>query len=1038
MKHKNTLNFKTSFLAFALLGTLCIPKATMAQVPATQVQSIPKVIGRVVGSDHKPLSGVTVSIKEDKQNITTTNRVGEFILSPQKQDETLAISAIGYKTQEIKLSKDTKLPLIIKLEETTDQIEEVVVTGYGNRSKESFTGSSSTFTKEELLRVGNKNVLQSLQNLDPSFVLMENLSMGSNPNMLPDIQLRGQTGLDDIRGEYSGNPNEPLFILDGFEANLQKIFDLDMNRIASVTILRDAAAKAIYGAKAANGVLIIETIVPPQGSMRVSYNANFNLEAPDLTSYSLANAREKLQIEKNAGRYTSAQPVTQQFHNEQYNAILANIEKGVDTYWLSQPLRVGLGNKHTLMLEGGTQELRYGLDFTYNNVTGVMKGSNRENMGGSINLSYRSGKFNFRNILNVTFNKSNNSPYGSFSEYTALNPYYSPYDEYGNIAKLLGTYATGTGTNSNTTNYFNPLYNAQLNTKNFSRYNEITENFYAEWQTTRELRLTARLGFTFNGDNTENFLPGDHTSFALMTGENFFNRGSYYIGDGRSTSLSSDLFANYSKQFGKHQILLNGGLNIAAFQNQSHGMSAQGFLSNRADFITFAKQYAANGVPSGSESLKREIGIVSFGNYSYDNKYLADLSYRTNASSVFGADNRWGNFWSLGLGWNIHHEEFLKNNKIINQWKLRGSVGSTGSQNFNPYQAMATYSFFSQSTYDNISGAYLQALANENLKWQEKLDYNLGTDLKLFNRLNARFDYYISHTNNLLTDLTLPPSTGFFSFKENLGQVQNIGYEGSLNYMLYSNPQKQSYFSIFTAFSSNKNKLLKISDALKQTNKDQDAEGLDTDNPIFLPKIRYEEGQSTSAIWAVPSRGIDPSTGREVFVKKDGSQTYTWSADDQIAVGVTDPKLRGNFGFNMEYKGWGLSTSFRYTIGEDYYNSTLITRVENVNIAHNVDTRVLYDTWLEPGNQAFFKRITTSPTKTNPTSRFLQKKSDLTLASVNAYYDFKWKNISKYYLKNLKVGVFVSEAFVLSTVRNERGTDYPFARTFSFTLQTAF
>ncbi len=1035
---KNKLTIKTSLVTLALLGALGIPYGAYAQVPITQVQAIPKVIGRVIDSNRQPISGVTVLIKEDKQNITTTNKVGEFILSPQKQNETLAISAIGYKTQEIKLSKETKIPLIIILESAHDEIEEVVVTGYGKRSKESFTGSSSTFSKEDLLKVGNKNVLQSLQNLDPSFVFTENLSMGSNPNMLPDIQLRGQTGLDDIRGEYSGNPNEPLFILDGFEANLQKIFDLDMNRVASVTILRDAAAKAIYGAKAANGVLIIETILPAQGSMRVTYNGNFNIEAPDLSSYRLANAREKLQIERNAGRYTSAQPVTQQFHNEQYNAILKNIEKGVDTYWLSQPVQVGLGNKHTLLLEGGTQELRYGMDFTYNNVLGVMKGSNRENIGGSINLSYRSGRFNFRNILNVTFNKSNNSPYGSFAEYTALNPYYSPYDEYGNVVKLLGSYATSPGANGVTTDYFNPLYNAQLHTKSFSRYNEITENFYAEWQTTKDLRLTARIGVTFNGDNAENFLPGDHTRFALWTGDNYFNRGSYDISDGRSTSLSSDLFANYSKQLGKHQILLNGGLNVAAFQNQSHGMSAWGFLNSRADYITFAKQYAENGVPSGSESLKREIGVVSFGSYSYDNRYLADISYRANASSVFGADNRWGNFWSVGLGWNIHHENFLKNNKFVNQWKVRGSVGSTGSQNFNPYQAMATYTFFNQSTYDNIAGAYLQALANDKLKWQEKLDYNIGTDAKVFNRLNVRFDYYLSRTNNLLTDFTLPPSTGFFSFKENLGQVQNTGYEGSLNYTLYSNPKKQSYFSLFTAFASNRNKLLKISDALKQTNKEQDAEGLNTDNPVFLPKVRYEEGKSTNAIWAVPSLGIDPITGREVFIKKDGSQTYTWNADDQIAVGITDPLLRGNFGFNMEYKGWGLSTSFRYTLGEDYYNSTLVTRVENVNIANNVDTRVLNDTWLNPGDQSFFKRITASPTRTNPTSRFLQKKSDLTLSSVNAYYDFKWKNLSRYYLKNLKIGVFMSEAFVISTVRTERGTDYPFARTFSFTLQTSF
>ena len=1036
MKHKIKLKFKTSVLAIALLGLLFVPERIMAQVPATQVRAIPKIIGKIVDSNHKPISGVTVSIKEDRQNVTKSNNSGEFILSPQKENETLVVSNIGYKRQEIKLSKDIKLPLVIVLETSADNIDEVVVTGYGNRSKESFTGSSSTFSKEELMRVGNKNVLQSLQNLDPSFVLSENLSLGSNPNALPDIQLRGQSGLDDIRGEYSGNPNEPLFILDGFESSLQKIYDLDMNRVASITLLKDAAAKAIYGSKAANGVVVIETVVPAEGQMRISYNGNLNVEAPDLSSYHLANAREKLQIELNAGRYTSSQPNTQQFLLEQYNELLKNIESGVDTYWLSQPLRVGLGNKHTVFLEGGSSTMRYGIDFTYNNVTGVMKGSNRENLGGSINLSYRAGKFNFRNILNVTFNTSNNSPYGSFSEYTSMNPYYSPYDENGNMKKLLGTYRSLAS--GDPTYYYNPLYNASLETKNFTKYNEITENFYAEWLATKDLKLTARVGFTYNGNNGEIFLPGDHTSFARWTGENYYRRGSYTMTDGNSTSLSTDIFANWSKKIGKHLFFVNGGWNLASFDSKSHGMRAEGFLNNRVDFITFAKQYAEDGVPSGSESIKRELGLVAFANYAYDNRYLVDFSYRSNASSVFGADNRWGSFWSLGLGWNLHHEHFLQNNKVINQWKIRGSIGSSGSQNFNPYQAMATYSFFNNSTYDNIGGAYLYALANDKLKWQENLDLNVGTDIKLFNRLNARFDYYLSNTNNLLVDFTLPPSTGFYSYKENLGKVQNLGYEGSLNYLVYSNPQQQSYVTVFTSFTRNSNKLLTISDALKQINREQDESGTDSEAELFLPKIRYEEGKSTNAIWAVPSLGIDPITGQEVYLAKDGSHTYVWHADDQIAVGVTDPKLRGNFGFNMEYKGWGLSTSFRYTLGEDYYNSTLVTRVENVDIANNVDTRVLYDTWQNPGDQAYFRKITSRPMKTNPTSRFLQKKSDLTLSSINAYYDFKWTNLSKYYLKNLKVGFYMSEAFVLSTVKTERGTDYPFARTFSFSLQTTF
>lgn len=1018
--------------AFLLFFSWMRPVAIFCQVPAAPVKMIPKLMGKVFDDQNRPMPGVSIMLKGNNGYGATTNSTGEFVFSPEKLEGVLVFSHTGFKAKEVVLKPEMKLVIVVRLERSEDKIGEVVVTGYSNRKKSSFTGASVSYSADDLKKVGNKNVLQSLQNLDPAFSLKENLNMGSNPNQLPDIQLRGKSGLDDVRGEYVGNPNQPLFIVDGFEASLQRVYDLDMNRVASITLLKDASAKAIYGSKAANGVVVIETIRPREGEMRVSYNGNLNVEAPDLTSYHLTNAREKLQVELDAGRYTSTQPFVQQILREQYNDLLKNVEEGVNTYWLSQPLQVGLGNKHTLYVEGGTPALRYGIDLTYNNVTGVMKGSNRKNTGGSINLSYRKGKVNFRNVLNVTFNKSNNSPYGSFAEYTALNPYYAPKDQYGKVQKQLGAFRASAS--ATPLYYFNPLYNAQLETKNFTKYNEITENFYVEYQALADLKLTARVGYTYNGNAGEVFLPGDHTNFALWTGDSYYKRGSYTMTDGETNTLSSDLYANWGKTIGKHIFFVNGGLNIASNKSENHGMTAWGFLNNRVDFISFAKQYAENGVPTGAETSQRETGLISLGNYSYDDRLLVDVSLRRSASSVFGANRRWGNFWSVGLGWNLHNESFIKKYHYINQLKLRGSVGSTGSQSFNPYQAMATYNFFNSSTYDNISGAYLYALANDNLKWQETQDYNAGIDMKLFNRLNIRFDYYQKNTNSLLIDFTLPTSTGFNSYKENLGTLKTIGYEGVISYMVYSNPKKQSFATLSTSFTRNYNKLVKISDALKDQNKEQDAS---TDKQ-YAPKTRYQEGQSSSSIWAVPSLGIDPVNGKELLLAKDGKPTYVWNADDQVVAGVSDPKLSGNFSANLEYRGWGLNASMRYTLNTGYYNSTLASRVENVNIAYNVDTRVFNNTWKNPGDQSFFKGITSTPTLTRPTTRFYQSKSDLTFSSLNLYYDFKWTNIRKYGMQNLKLGFYMSDVFVASNVRTERGTDYPFARTFSFTLQTTF
>ncbi|MDD4639553.1 MAG: SusC/RagA family TonB-linked outer membrane protein, partial [Bacteroidales bacterium] len=721
----------------------------------------------------------------------------------------------------------------------------------------------------------------------------------------------------------------------------------------------------------------------------------------------------------------------QQFMREQYNSLLSEVERGVNTYWLSKPLHVGIGQKHSLYLEGGDPAMRYSINFAYNNVVGVMKGSDRETVSGAINLSYRYKNIIFRNMLSVGFNRADDSPYGSFSDYSRLNPYWTEYDENGNIKRFLGSYSTP-GSGGTTTNYANPLYNATVGTKNFSKYAEITENFYAEWKALESLKIIGRFGFTYNNDSREDFYPGDHTRFNDWIGENYFKRGSYSLTNGESKSVNASVTANYTGVFGSHMILANAGWNLSTSSNMLHGMSAQGFLNNRVDDITFAKQYQENGRPSGSEAVTRELGFIGAVNYSYDDRYLADISIRTNASSVFGANNRWGTFWSVGLGWNVHREKFLFNSKAINLLKIRGSAGYTGNQNFNPFQAMRTYQFFTDKLYDNISGAYLMALVNNNLQWQQTRDINGGIDLGMYKRLNIRFDAYQSITSNMLVDYTLPSSTGFNSYKENLGEVENKGFDLTASYMVYRNPEKDAFFSLNASAAHNINKLKKISSALTSSNEKE------IDNVGTSPLTLYQEGQSLSVIWAVRSLGIDPITGQELYLKKDGTTTYTWDPLDQIVAGDTYPKVRGNIGFTSEYKGFGLSLSFRYTWGGDYYNSTLVNRVENVDVAYNVDRRVLTSTWHSPGDMVAYRRISTYQTSTRPTTRFVEKQNEFALSSLNFSYDFKHLNIKKYKMDRLKLIFYMNDVFRISTVEAERGLSYPFARSFSFSLTATF
>lgn len=1026
-------------LSFTYVDDIIVIKDRVKNInpPEDQVTSM-EIKGQVKDSKGSLLPGVTVAVEGTTLGVVT-DAEGCFKLAlPQKETVTLIFSFIGMKSQEVAYNGQTFLNII--LEENVTEMEEVVVNGIFERKKESFTGSATVIRKEELMRSGSQNLLQNLRNIDPSFRIVENLDYGSDPNRMPEIQMRGQQGIPDIKGSYNGNPNQPLFVLDGFEADISTVFDLDMNRVETVVLLKDAAAKAIYGARAANGVVVIETRKPEAGKLKISYKGDVNITVPDLTGYNLCNAYQKYIVEKEHDVFgqEAMHPEFAYYRETHLNEVLKEINRGVDTYWLSKPLHVGVGHRHSAYLEGGDERIRYGVDLLYNDVNGVMKESDRKTFTGGFTLSYRYKNLLFRNQFNVSLNRADDSPYGPFSDYTKLNPYWSPYDEDGNLKQVLGT--TGGGGFVETT-YGNPLWNARINTKNFSKYTELINNFYIEWNVLEQLKLVGRLGLSKKQNTREDFYPASHTRFAEYTVEKFFERGSYEKTTGESSSVRTDINANYSLLLGRHQLYVNAGFNLQQNTAEESGFKAEGFPNDRMDFIAFAKQFPANARPTGAEGMNRELGFLAALNYSYDDRYLADFSYRATASSLFGKDKRWGQFWSAGIGWNVHREHFLENWEWLTQLKLRASTGYTGSQNFSSYQALATFSYYQSQAYDNWVGSYLLSLPNDELKWQKTMDYNVGFDLNMWGRLSARFDYYLQKTEDQLLDLTIPPSMGFTTYKENLGSTENKGLELKLNAQVLADSKKDRYLSVFFSIASNSNKIRKISNALKSYNDSNDKEltdGKDADgNKSNKPLLHYVEGQSVNAIWAVRSLGIDPASGEEMFLTKNGEVTSEWKAEDQVVCGDAMPKCTGAFGLNMDYRGVFLNLSFYYQFGGQIYNQTLVDRVENANSLLNVDKRIYDAVWKQPNDRVAYRFNYNGNTR--PTSRFVQDLSELQLSSLNVGYDFKHHAfLKKIGLQQLKASFYMNDVFRASSVKIERGLEYPFAHTYSFSLQVTF
>lgn len=993
------------------------------------------VTGRVVDNKKEPLTGATIIVKGTGTGVVT-DATGQFSIKLNR-GETILVSFVGKITQEIVYNSQKSIDVV--LQDSVDDIDDVVVTGMFTRKAQTYTGAVTTISKEQLLSGGNQNIITSLANVEPSVVIVENLASGSDPNATQNLVLRGQSTIEDVNNQYISDPNQPLFILDGFETTYEKIRDLDINLVESVTLLKDATAKAIWGSKAANGVIVVETRRPEGGKIRIRYTGNLNLEMPDLTSYNLTNAREKLQAEVQAGLYSSDSFSAQKILDEKYASINQLIYSGANTDWLSQPLRIGVGQKHSIYLEGGDNYMLYGVDLSYNNVQGVMKGSDRNTISGGVSLNYRTEKFMFRNKLSVDHNVADTSPWGDFSQYAKMNPYNRLYDDDGNIIQTY-TYSAG---GAELVNETNPIWNTLINTKSFTQYTDITENLNAEYRITQRLRVTGRFGLTYKVNSSDDFKPATHTDFV---GESdVFKKGRYSKSEGKTFNLNGDVGASYALIVGKNVLTTNAQFTLTDESYDTYSTVAEGFPNDFMDHISFATQYLEDGSPSGGENHTRTVGGIISANYSYDNRYLLDFNYRLTGSSETGINNRWGHFWSVGGGWNVHKEAFLADNSFINMLKLRASLGYTGSQGFNTYDATATLKYYMDNAYAGEIGSYVVSLANPYLRWQSKYDRNVGVDFAIFgSTLSGSFNYYWATTESMLTNVTVPQSTGFTSYRENLGETLNKGWEASLSWRIWNNTEKRGFFSISASAAHNKNTLKKISESLSTYNDKQDKikEGELTDNvtqqDLTTPSVRYVEGQSMNSIWAVRSLGIDPINGREIYQRPDGTVTYVWSAADQVVCGDLMPKINGNLGINAQYMNFGINVQLSYRLGGQIYNSTLVEKVENANIAYNVDQRVLTDRWQEIHDVARFKSITDQST-TLPTSRFVEDYNLLKLSSISISYDFRdFRFVQESFVQRLRLTAYVNDIATFSSVRNERGTSYPYSRNVSFSIQASF
>jgi TonB-linked SusC/RagA family outer membrane protein len=1028
---------------------------TVREEPAAPVSAIKRlpITGLITDSAGRPMAGATISIK-GKAGMTTTDVNGRFKLQAEPGD-VLVISYIGFATTTFKVKKDTE-SVELSLVRAAAVQEDVVVTGIFNKPKESYTGATRVITEKEIKQFQGRNIFVTLGNIDPAFNVVANNSIGSDPNRVPEIQLRGTRNLPNIDQFQQYGPeqqtlrdqqyqyqaatlNSPLIIMDGFPITMQRMMDLNMNEIQNITLLKDGSATALYGSQGSNGVIVITSKVPQAGKLSVSYRGGVNMSLPDLSSYNLLNARDKLALEKVSGFYQNpTKTAVENLRMEKYyNDVLALVEGGLNTDWLRKPLRTQVDQNHSLRLEGGDASFRYALEGQYNRINGVMKGSGRETVNGTSTISYRLSKLNFSNSLRIGSTKSNESPWGTFGDYAKLNPYWSPYDANGNIVQTFRPFNYEYWVQAKTGfPYANPMFDATLNTFNKSAYTNINENFQVEYRPVTHLALNGGFNITSNQSTGDDFKPASHSKFSQLAID-VARKGSYTYSTGKEYNFTGRFSANYYNLFaGVHGLTVGVSGELTESKSTSYFITAEGFPDETVDFFGRALQYQQGAGPSGTESTTRRVGLVGTANYVYDDRYFADVTYRTDGASQFGTDKRFAPFYSIGAGWNLHHEKFLKDLPYLDRLRLRGSYGVTGNQAFSAYQSLSTYSYILGDRYKNWIGATQTTLGNRNLQWQQTDKTDIGIETQLFNdRIYIQADYYQEYTSNLLSSIDLPYSNGFTDVVENIGKLEQRGWEVTARVTILRNDRSRLLWSVTGNIAHNQDKIVKLSEALKAAN---DKLALQTDYTTNLPNKIIRVGESQNTIYAVPSLGIDPSTGKEIYLNRFGDITYTWNAADRIKVGVSQPKYRGNFSTLFRYGGFTLNASFGYRFGGQIYNQTLIDKIENADRWFNVDERVFTDRWQKPGDKAAFRGLN-EMTKINASSRYVQDESTLICQNINLSYDITNRNLlKKMHMRSLNFAVNSGEVFYLSTVRQERGLDYPFTRQVGFFLYATF
>lgn len=859
-------------------------------------------------------------------------------------------------------------------------VDEIVVVAYGSAKKSSLTGSVDIVKADQLVKVPVTSFDQALQGKSAG---VQVTAATGRPGSKANIKIRGTSSIS------AGS--DPLYVIDGVPMSTSDFASINANDIEYMSILKDASATAIYGSRGSNGVILVTTKKGKTGKTTFNIRAQYGISTKTSDDLNLMNAQEKLTYERQLGSGYGATgganggPMTD-----------AEIAAHRNTDWYDEIFRTGATQLYELNISGGSEKTKFYISGQYYDQDAIVPGSYLNRGTARINVEHTvsdrvkigvatSAGISKEGLLRIDRNALN-----PFNYVYSANPYDAPYNE-------DGTYNTDITVGGVALNIFENIEN----NPNYINRLKLMGAFNLEWKIWDEIKYVTVAGVDFNQAIQYQYNKPESQLSGILNPNPDDPKG--YRNDNftqRATWLWTNMLT-YEKTFNQvHSVKAVVGMEAQASQYRRINAMVEGFATGKLDAISIG---STNKDVLGTTTDWRMLSYLGSAGYTYDDKYIIDAAVRRDGSSRFGADNQFGTFWAVGLGWNMERERFLEDVEWLTRLKLRGSVGTSGNNNIGDYAAQGVYGY---GSYNGASTAYPGRLPNPNLSWEKSMQSSVGLEASFFDsRLNVTFDLYKRKTTDLLLATRLSMTSGFSSRIDNVGEMQNKGYELAISGDIIRT--NDWTFSLNGMISQNKNKVEKLYKG----------------NDIMIGwNSLVSEGLPINVYKMVRWAGVNPANGDALYYTKDGDITNVYNSDDAVVLdGKTpDPKYFGSFGARLAYKGIELSGDFYFSGGNYIYNHiNFFTQSDGSMMDQNLDRKLLYDQWTKPGD------VTNIPEQrlnnnTQPSTRYLEDGSYLRLRNVTLAYTLPKRWLKPLRMESLRV---YAQGLNLFTITNFSGMD---------------